>query len=64
MSANVTVLWGRKPEYPSWQEDIITEKAEHVEAAREWAKTQGYTEFRVSVVDNGQPDFVAAIAIE
>lgn len=56
------VLWGRKPDYPEWQEDIITERAEAIEAAREWAITQGYTHFRVSVIDDAQaPDFVATI---
>jgi pyrroloquinoline quinone (PQQ) biosynthesis protein C len=57
------VLWATRIGEPSWKEQIITERAEHIEAASKWALANGFDRLRVSVHDNSKPDFIGAISI-
>ncbi len=54
------ILWGHKQGEPSYFEDVITENECHFDAAKKWAKKNGYDSFRVSDID-GKPDFIGTI---
>ena len=41
-----------------WQEELITEREEHIEDAKTWAINQGFDRFRVmDFKDGDKPDF-------
>ena len=47
---------------PDWAEQLITEDETRIEAAREWAKNNGFDRFRVATFTPGElPDFTAGI---
>lgn len=54
------ILWGKRPgdEF----ESLITEQGDRIEEAKRWAKSQGFTEFRVATIDLAvPPDFTRTI---
>lgn len=60
------VLWGHKSSEESWKEDVITtaDPSDKVKIykATEWAKTQGYDNFRIQVLDLQElPNFVRSV---
>lgn len=56
------VLMGVRKGLPDYAEEIITDKPERFEAAREWAIGQGFDRFRVMEVDlSAAPDFAKAV---
>lgn len=60
------VLWGRKENYPVWQEDVVAEVGteNELDRAKKVAMKEGYTEFRVLKHTTGdKPDFIGAINI-
>lgn len=54
-------LWATKKGAPDWQEQLITEVAERIPAASEWAKANGFDRLRVSDFDGSAPDFATAV---
>lgn len=58
----VRVLWATKKGEPDYCEELITEVAERIPAARKWAKANGYDRFREADVDLGvKPNFAATL---
>lgn len=60
------VLWARKSSEEFWKEDVITtaqpDNKVKIHKATEWAKTQGYDNFRIQVLDLEElPNFVRSI---
>lgn len=55
------VAWCRKPTDPDWQETLLTDKPEQIEAAVKWAKSRGYIVRIAEWDDDSKPDFVATI---
>lgn len=51
------VLWAVKKGEPDWKEEIITNKEENIEAAKNWAKSNGFDRFRESIVTDEAPEF-------
>lgn len=47
----VKVLYARKANEPEYMEELITENEDKFEAAKEWARGQGYTIFRVATIE-------------
>jgi hypothetical protein len=44
-----------------WQEQVITEVPERIEAASEWARNNGFDRLRVATISDEFPDFAATI---
>lgn len=61
-----TVLWAYKKGQTRDDEQVITSTTdpEHLAKAKEWAKANGFTGFRTSVIDGKIPDFVGAINLK
>lgn len=60
------VLWGRKDDYRSWEEDFLAEVGTKNELAtmEKIAKEKGYTRTRVLIHKEGdRPDFAHTIRI-
>lgn len=55
------VLWAVKIGDPSWAEQLITDKEENIEPAKEWASANGFDRFRIAVIDNEKPDFTKTL---
>lgn len=56
------ILFGIRKGAPDYAEELITEKPERIDAAREWAKGQGFDRFRIAQIDLSQaPDFKGAV---
>lgn len=47
----ITVLWAVKIGEPDWCEVIITNKAERIDKAKEWAANNGYNRFRLATME-------------
>lgn len=56
------VLMGIRKGCPDYAEEVLTDRPEQFDAAREWARGQGFDRFRVMEVDlSTPPDFTKAI---
>lgn len=55
-------LWGTKKCEPDYMEQLITEQADKITAAVEWAKANGFDRLRVSEFDGSVPDFTNTFA--
>jgi hypothetical protein len=56
------ILWATKIGAPDWQEQLITENPDKIDAASEWALANGFDRLRVAEIDLSQaPDFAGAI---
>jgi hypothetical protein len=64
MKANQSTrcLWATKKGEPDYAEQLITEVAERIPAASEWAKANGFDRLRVSEFDGSAPDFSRTIS--
>lgn len=57
------ILFGVRVGNESWQEELLTECAERIEAAKDWASKNGFDRFRVAVIDlDEKPDFTKLLA--
>ena len=55
-------LWATRKGAPDWQEELITEQADKIPAASEWAKANGFDRLRVSTFDGKTlPDFTQTL---
>ena len=58
------VLWAVRVGEPDWAEEIITEVAERIPAASEWARANGFDRLRVADVDlTTPPDFAGTVEV-
>jgi len=59
------VLWATKKGDEDWKEQLITEHAERIPAARKWAVANGYDRLRVvELADEPEkPDFAKCINV-
>ena len=58
----VKTLWAVKKGDADWQEELITEVAERIPAAKEWAKANGFDRLRVAEIDlTTPPDFTKVL---
>lgn len=55
------ILWATKVGAPEWQEQLITEQGDKIEAASAWAKANGFDRLRVSTFDGRAPNFARTI---
>lgn len=55
-------LWATKKGAPDYMEQLITEQADKIPAAVEWAKANGFDRLRVSEFDGSAPDFAKTLA--
>ena len=46
-----------------WQEELITEVAERIEAAKLWAAANGFDRFRIAEISDEAPDFTKVLAV-
>lgn len=59
-----TILWATKIGDEDWQEQLITEQSDKIEAAKVWALANGFDRLRVATIDdNARPDFAACINV-
>jgi len=57
-------LWATRIGDEDWQEELITEHEDQIEAASEWAKANGFDRLRVADIDLSEPpDFTGALNI-
>jgi hypothetical protein len=47
----MTVLFAVKQGDPDYMETLITDKPEHIDKAKEWAKLNGFNRFRIAEID-------------
>jgi hypothetical protein len=59
----ITVLWGVLIDQPDHMEQLITDKAEHIEKAKNWAQNNGFNRLRIAIIDDKKPDFIKTINI-
>ena len=58
MHKTYTILWAVKIGEPSWAEQVITERSDKIEEAKQWATKNGFDRFRVSTLDmTEKPNF-------
>jgi hypothetical protein len=58
------VLWATKIGDEDWQEELITEQPEQIEAASRWAIANGFDRLRVAEIDESvPPDFAGTVRI-
>lgn len=62
MSAPLKILFAVKVGGEDWQEELITELPERIEAASAWAKANGFDRLRVATIADGAPDFSKVLA--
>jgi hypothetical protein len=55
------ILWATKVGQPDWDEQLITQHEDQIEAAEKWAIANGFDRLRVAVIDDTPPDFVGTI---
>ena len=56
------ILFAVKIGDEDWQEQLITEQEEHIEAASQWAKENGFDRLRVAEIDlSTPPDFSSTL---
>lgn len=56
------ILWAVKIGDPDYAEQILTDKPERFEAAKQWAKANGFDRFRISEIDlDTKPDFTKTL---
>ena len=59
---NTKVLFATKIGEPDYMEDLITEKEDRIEAAKAWAKKNGYDRFREANIDlSTKPNFTKTL---
>ena len=57
-----TALFGTRIGDADWQEQLITEVAERIPGARDWAKANGFDRLRVVTIDlDAPPDFTQVV---
>ena len=57
-----TLLYATRIGQPSWTEELITNRAEQIEAATVWAKANGFDRLRVATFDGVSiPNFANTI---
>jgi len=57
-TSSETILWGVKVGDPDWQEVLITNNPDKIDAARQWALSNGFDRLRVASIDmSSRPDF-------
>jgi hypothetical protein len=58
----VKLLYATKKGQPSYMEELLTDKEEQFEAAKNWAQQNGFDRFRVANCDlSEKPDFAKTI---
>lgn len=56
------VLFAVKKGEASYMEQLITDREERIEAAKNWCKENGFDRFRIAEIDmNEKPDFIKTI---
>jgi hypothetical protein len=56
------VLFAVKENEPDYMEQLITDKEERIEAAKNWCKENGFDRLRIAEIDmNEKPDFIKTI---
>ena len=56
------VLFAVRVGQPDYMEELITDKVEHIERAKEWALKNGFDRLRIAVIDlDTPPDFTKTI---
>lgn len=59
------VLFAVRKGDEDWQEQLITEQPDKIQAASEWAKQNGFDRLRIAEIDLGTaPDFTKTINIK
>lgn len=57
------ILWGTRKGNEDWQEELITEQSDKIEAASAWARANGFDRLRVSEFTEGEkPDFTKVLS--
>ncbi len=57
------ILFAVKKGDEDWQEQLITEVEEQIEAAKTWAVGQGFDRFRVAEISDDPPDFASTVNV-
>jgi len=58
------ILWGTRKGAPDWDEELITEQADRIPEAMNWAKENGFDRFRIAIIDLDTPiDFSETINV-
>ena len=52
---SIKVLYGVRIGNEDWQEEILTETADRIEAAKAWALQNGFDRLRVATIDLSKP---------
>jgi hypothetical protein len=55
------VLFAVRVGNEDWQEELITDVEDRIEAASKWALANGFDRLRVATIDEGPPDFAATV---
>jgi hypothetical protein len=55
------ILFAVKIGDEDWQEQLITEHEDRIEAAKAWAIKNGFHKLRVAVIGDGPPDFTKVL---
>ncbi len=59
-----TILYAVRVGAEDWEEEIITTNASAIEAAKSWAKANGFDRFRIATFEAGElPNFVASVNV-
>jgi hypothetical protein len=49
------ILWGTRQGAPDWDEELITEQADRIPEAMNWAQENGFDRFRIAIIDLDAP---------